>query len=152
MKNQCALLFFLALAACTFNNVQPEKRGVALEQPEKWQLVEMSGNIANVPPATGNNMTWQEWYVLYPDHSFTKTRVRDNITTSANGSYSVISSDKQYLELMYPSDNTLIGNCTAEAKELFAIFENKIVSTWSMCDGPGLTYKKVKIESEPSSD
>jgi hypothetical protein len=148
MNNLPILFFFLiALISCTYNNIaKPEKKGINPEQPEKWQLIEMSGSIANVPPLTGSDMDWQEWYVFNRDHSFTKTRVRNNATTSANGIYSVVTlSGEQFLELTYPTGNELIGNCTAEAKELLSIeSEDELASTWRMCDGPGLIYKKVK--------
>lgn len=150
MKNHPISLFLIiALASCTYNNVELQKTGInsenGINQPEKWQLVEIYGSIANDPPLTGSNMGMQEWYVFYPDHSFTKTQVRDNVTTTASGSYAVVtSSDGQYLELTYPSDNKLIGNCTAEPKELLSIKSDRLANTWSMCDGPGLIYKKVK--------
>jgi len=151
MNNRRSLLLFLiAFASCTYNNVDLETQGINLKQPEKWQLVEMTGNIANVPPLTESKMPWQEWYVFYPDHSFSKIRVRDNVTIDANGSYRVVTlSDGQYLELLYPSVNDLIGNCSAEAKELLAIkHDDELIGTWWACDGPGLFYKKVKSHDE----
>jgi len=79
-------------------------------------------------------MDWQEWHILNPDHSFIKTRVRDNVTTSASGTYSVVTlSEEQFLELSYPSDNKLIGNCSAEPKELLSIkSKDELAGTWSM--------------------
>jgi len=152
MNNRIILLFFLiASVSCTYNNVQLEKKGINPTEPEKWQLVQMSGNIANVPPVTGSDMEWQEWYVLYPDDTFIKTRVRNNATTSADGSYSLVTlSGEQFLELTYPSGNELIGNCSAETKELLVIkSDDELASTWQMCDGPGLIYKKEKSNDKP---
>jgi hypothetical protein len=150
MNNRSISFFLLVVfTSCTYNNViKPEKNNELIppQAPTKWQLIQMTGNIANDPPVTGSNMDWQEWYILYPNHSFTKTRVRDKVTTSASGSYAMVtSSDGQYLELSYPTNNNLIGNCSAEPKEFLVIkSEDELASTWSACDGPGLLYKKVK--------
>jgi len=85
--NHRPIVFFLIVvsSACTYNNViEPQKKWVdPVQAPEKWQLIEMTGDIANRPPSTGGDMEWQEWYMLFPDHSFTKARVRDQVTSSS---------------------------------------------------------------------
>ena len=114
--------------------------------PEKWQLIKMTGNIANMPPLTGNDMTWQEWFLLYPDYTFIKTRERDNIANEESGTYAIVTlSDGEYLELVYKSNNDLIGNCTGDGIEVLRIkSEEELVGTWSICDGPGLFYEKTE--------
>ncbi|MEO0331621.1 MAG: hypothetical protein AAF223_08030 [Bacteroidota bacterium] len=113
---------------------------------DKWQLVEMSGSIANVPPTTGSEMAWQEYYLLYDDNTFTKVREQDDDTKEASGTYEFITlPDGEYLELSYPLENELIGNCTSESKELLSVqSEGKLIGTWWACDGPGLVYEKVE--------
>lgn len=122
----------------------PSEQSNAEQYTQKWELVGMSGSIANVPPSTGSDMAWQEYYLLYEDNTFVKSRTQDNITTEESGNYAFVTlSDGEYLELSYPSDNELIGNCTGEPKELLRLETvNKLVGTWWACDGPGLFYEK----------
>ena len=120
---------------------------IASEQyPQKWKLTEMSGSIANVPPSTGSDMEWQEYYLLKADGTFTKHRERDQEVKEESGTYNFINlSDGKYLELVYPSKNELVGNCTQEPKELLKLnSENILIGTWWACDGPGLKYERVE--------
>ncbi|WKN41104.1 hypothetical protein [Tunicatimonas pelagia] len=114
------------------------------QEVQKWQLVEMSGNIANVPPTTGDNMSWQEFYLLQSDNTFKKVREQYGETKEASGTYEYVTlSDGEYLELTYSSENNLIGNCSGETNELlFVESENTLIGTWRACDGPGLVYEK----------
>jgi hypothetical protein len=115
--------------------------------PEKWQLVKMSGNIAGVPPSTGSNMSWQEWYLLFPDNTFTKIREQNNQTTLAQGSYRELNlSDSDYLELVFKNENNLIGSCLGDKKELLRKNSDQLISTWLNCDGPGLSYERTHYE------
>jgi hypothetical protein len=70
----------------------------------------------------------------------------DNEVKEESGTYTFINlSDGTYLELVYVSDNELIGNCTQEPKELLKLnSENKLTGTWWACDGPGLVYERVE--------
>lgn len=136
--------------SCSFNKeIDPENSNKEFnsdQYPQKWQLKEMSGMLANVPPSTGSDMDWQEYYLLYFDNTFIKSRERDNVVTEETGIYDfVILSDENYLELIYESDNFLIGNCTGGVKELLILnSENKLIGTWRACDGPGLVYERVE--------
>lgn len=151
MKN----LIFVALVignliSCSFDKgIDPE----SLEENndiekyyDKWELVEMSGNMANMPAATGSEMEWQEYYILNLDSTFTKSRKRDDIVKEESGTYVFVAlSDGKYLELSYKSDNDLIGNCTSEPRELLKLnSDNTMIGTWWACDGPGLVYKRAK--------
>jgi len=141
MRNQGILsLLIVTLIACS-----PDKKIAPDQRPEKWQLVKMSGNDGSVPPSTGSDMDWQEWYLLYSNHTFTKTRERDS-TVIESGTYAIVTlSDGKYLELIYKSQNDLIGNCIPEPKELLKFnSEIELTRTWSACDGPGLFYEKVR--------
>jgi len=110
----------------------------------------MSRNFAYVPPATGNHMDWQEWYILYFDSTFTKTREQNNVVTEKKGTYSILTlSDGEFLELVYKSKNELVGNCTSDAKELLKFTsEDELTGTWWACDGPGLFYGRAKYNCD----
>ena len=140
-----------SLISCSFNKgIDPENLNEKFDPaqyPQKWQLIEMSGSIATVPPSTGSDMYWQEYYLLYSDNTFIKFRkLEDNVVTKGTGNYAlVILSDGKYLELIYESNNDLVGNCTGDANELLYLnSENKLIGTWSACDGPGLIYERVE--------
>lgn len=151
MKN---LIFVTVLIgsfiSCSLNKgIEPEnlEENIDIEKySHKWELIEMSGNIANMPTATGSAMEWQEYYILNLDSTFTKSRKRDNIVKEESGTYVFLTlSDGKYLELSYNSDNDLIGNCTSESKELLKLnSDNTMIGTWWACDGPGLIYKKIE--------
>lgn len=148
MKTKLILLFLIGILVSCMSEKNLK------ECPEKWQLIEMSGNIANVPPSTGSDMSWQEWYLLNPDNTFTKTRERDNVTTEENGTYAIVTlSDGNYLELVYSSKNDMVGNCLNEPKEFLKINseDELLTGTWSACDGPGLIYEKVEYDCRKHS-
>ncbi|MEK6478109.1 hypothetical protein WJR50_11260 [Catalinimonas sp. 4WD22] len=144
------LIITLGLNACSLENgvdmeSAPEESDTG-EVEQKWKLVQMSGSIANVPPTTGSDMPWQEYYVLYTDSTFLKSRTVGGVEEQAGGTYAfVVLEDGEYLELSYASDNELIGNCSQEAKEfLYLENEDKLIGTWWACDGPGLVYQRVE--------
>jgi len=151
MKNPIFVFVIIGtIISCSFNKeIDPENSKGKFDPdqyPQKWQLIEMSGSIANVPPSTGSDMDWHEFYILNSDNTFIKSRERDNVVTEETGIYAfVILSDENYLELIYQSDNFLIGNCTGGVKELLILnSENKLIGTWRACDGPGLVYERVE--------
>jgi hypothetical protein len=111
---------------------------------EKWTLVKMSGSLIN-SVSTGVAMEWQEYYLLKNDGTFSKSRIRNEVETKVSGTYTIIYyQDKKHLELTYPIDNDIIGNCSGDLKEeLYFTSNNTLSSTWSACDGPGLEYLKV---------
>jgi len=143
----------ILFTACeTQDEVSPEVISEQLETDsgtKKWQLVEMSGQLANEPPATGSAMAWQEYYLLYEENTFKKVREQNGQVKEASGTYEFVTlSDGEYLELIYPSENNLIGNCTGEPKEYLSVAsESKLIGTWWACDGPGLVYEKVSQSS-----
>ena len=104
----------------------------------------MSGSIPN-SETTGAAMEWQEYYLFNNDGTFTKSRIRNKIETKATGTYTTINNQYgKYLELTYPNDNELIGNCLGDLKEeLYFKANNTLSSGWTACDGPGLEYQKV---------
>ena len=149
MKNFLPLfLLAFTLFACSEKedlNVETTQSASG-QYPQKWQLVSMSGNIANAKPTTGTGMAWQEHYLLNADGSFTKTRVQNGTSTEASGTFSLENNNgESYFVFTYKINSPIIGNCTSDLKEVLAIrSSDSMYSTWLACDGPGLEYKKVK--------
>ncbi len=140
------LLCCSIICSCSNKDESTTTEFDAKQYPQKWQLVKMSGSIANIPPAIGKDMEWQEYYVLKSDKTFIKSREVNAVTTKLSGTYTFITlADGTYIEFLYPVSNVLIGNCTAENKELIKVTSNNILTgTWSACDGPGLIYQRIE--------
>tara|TARA_Y100000815_G_scaffold182812_1_gene166625 strand:- start:84 stop:524 length:441 start_codon:yes stop_codon:yes gene_type:complete len=114
---------------------------------QKWELISMSGSVANVPPATGDDMFWQEYYLFYTNGTFLKSREQNGSIKEATGTYKTQTlSDGDYLVLTYDSESELRGDCSSqELKEFLSIISaTKMSNTWNACDGPGLTYERVE--------
>jgi len=143
MKKYLLCLFLIcSLSTCTGDDeLEPD------QFPQKWQLVKMSGEMLNTE-TTGADMAWQEYYILNSDDTFTKLREQDGILSEASGSFEfVYSGEEEYLELNYPAENDLIGNCEQEPRERLVLkSDDRLLGTWSYCDGPGLEYKRVKLK------
>ena len=135
-------ILMLSLISCSNEDTNPP---LVLDYYGKWQLTEMSGSVIN-SVTTGPKMYWQEFYVFNTDGTFVKTRIKDNTTTTASGTFSVVTIlDETHLELTYSENSTLVGSCYGNLKEdLFINNNNLLVSTWQNCDGPGLVYQKKK--------
>jgi hypothetical protein len=149
MKNTLALflLAFTLFACSKTEDLNVETTQFASDQyPQKWELVSMSGNIANAKLATGTAMAWQEHYLLNADGSFTKTRVQNGKPTEASGTFSLESiNGESYLVFTYQTKSPIIGSCSSDLTEVVAIrSSDSMYSTWLACDGPGLEYKRVK--------
>lgn len=154
MKASILFTFVIAgfLASCTKeiqsnSEKSDDDNGVGLKYPQKWQLVSMSGSMVN-SQTVGDDMVWQEFYILNADQTFTKSRTEDGKTVEVGGTYTFKEiSNEEYLELNYFTDHEIIGNCTGEPHELLLILSpTKISGTWSACDGPGLEYEKVEVD------
>lgn len=114
---------------------------------QKWKLVSMTGSVANVPPATGEDMFWQEYYLFNSNGTFLKSREQNSSVKEATGTYEIQTlSDGDYFILSYKTGYDLIGSCSSqENKEyLHFISATKMSNTWNACDGPGLTYERVE--------
>lgn len=145
MKNVALVsLFVLFLFSCVTDN-----EVVFLENqfPQKWQLTEMTGQTPN-SETTGAQMSWQEYYLLKADGTFTKAQIRNGVTTEASGTYSFetsFTSNEKYLILTYKTSNSIIGSCTSDLNELLWVKSNTdMISSWMACDGPGLKYERVE--------
>jgi len=115
--------------------------------PQKWQLVKMSGQMRG-SETTGENMLWQEYYVLNSDGTFIKMRKQKNKVTAAKGKYEFVDlSDGKYLKLTHESKNKIIGNCSSDLIEHLRVdTDSTLMGTWLACDGPGLAYQRVKVD------
>ncbi len=115
------------------------------QYPQKWHLVKMTGSMTNYE-ATGNDMEWQEFYLLNSNGTFFKSRQRDSVLTEVFGTYSYVNySEENFLVLIFETKNSIIGSCFSEPKEhLLIISDIKMVSTWGSCDGAGLEYKRIQ--------
>ncbi len=103
----------------------------------------MTGNMANVAPLKGEEMTWQESYTLRPDSTFTKER-RGERDLQASGRYRMVDvQGEQFIEFNYDSASEIIGSCLAVNKETLRLYNGKLYGTWQACDGPGLIYERV---------
>lgn len=111
--------------------------------PQKWVLVKMTGNTAN-SETTGQDMEWQENYLLRADGSFTKTRITGDETITAEGTYEQkTEGGEEKLIFIFNEDSPIIGTCTGDNKETFSLnSEDQLQSSWFACDGPGLFYER----------
>jgi hypothetical protein len=137
------ILSGILLSAC-LNSQQTQESTCAIQ----WQLVEISGNMANLPPLKGEAMSWQESYTLQPDSTFTKER-RGDKQLQASGRYKLINiGEEQLIEFSYNAASEIIGSCLGDNKETLRLLNGKLYGTWQACDGPGLTYERMTVDCE----
>lgn len=115
---------------------------------QKWKLVKMTGDMIN-SETTGNDMAWQEYYIFNSNSSFFRSRTRDGVTTEISGTFKYErgkdANQTDFLTLTYPTESTLIGNCTGDLTEtLMFTIDKKLSGTWNYCDGPGLIYEWIE--------
>jgi hypothetical protein len=158
------ILLLLALSAtiysCTketndmVSNLETDDMVAALGYTGEWELVEMTGSAVG-SVYTGSDMQWQETYDINEDESFVKTRVRGDSTVIASGTYTITEEEsmdesesdiQSRIEFLHNTDNKIIGNCHSNStiEYLYFTSNNKLISTWNACDGPGLEYVKSK--------
>ncbi|MCX2741668.1 hypothetical protein [Pontibacter anaerobius] len=143
-----ASILFCVLTSCskdtTLDEMQTEL--AANQYPQKWQLVSMSGNIANVPPQTGDDMAWQEAYMLNSDNTFIKTREQNGTRIEASGTFVIATQpDAKTIIMTYTSPSGIIGACSGDQKEYLGFKDEFLIGSWQACDGPGLKYKRVNF-------
>lgn len=148
MKNLAVIIISILtiLTSCKEDHQDQENLAKTFAQstyPQKWILVSMTGNIANIPPAKGKDMDYQEFYIFNADSTFSKTRDRDGASQTVHGTYSIRNSaPSNYIVLHHETDNDLIGNCAATLDEQLVFSgANELNSTWQACDGPGLVVQ-----------
>ncbi|VXB31981.1 hypothetical protein [Maribacter litoralis] len=148
MKKITALLVCIVLLlSCSSDDDYGLESTQFVYAEQQWTLVKMTGSFQN-SETIGSEMEWQEYYTFSPEGTFIKSRTVDEVVYEATGSFEVIEFDNDpnhYLELTYQTGNTLVGNCTADDKELLVYRNSTIISSlWMACDGPGLDYELVK--------
>ena len=148
MKSPFLFVLTLLLAACSSeNNDSEDTIDLRAENfPQRWELTAMSGSVAGIPPTTGEDMEWQEYYLLHENGTFLKSRTTDEGTIQEEGSFQIVElSDGSYLELTYPEKNGLVGNCSNEPIETLRLeSDTQLIGTWWACDGPGLFYDRTE--------
>lgn len=140
------LLTILLVTSCSEGAKEAESADLsARDFPQKWVLVKMTGNMAN-SETTGDDMTWQEFYLLQEDGSFMKSRTQEAVTKTAEGRYEWEElSEEKYLVLNYDHTSEIIGSCNSKSREHLMITPEGILqSSWMACDGPGLFYSREK--------
>ena len=141
-----ALLFALVLAPLAACQKEAPPPAPAAPYPQTWQLVKLTGSIPGYVK-TGADLPWQETYVFRADGTFSKTRRQSNAVVVARGTFAVQDfSDGPYAVLTYAVASPIIGSCSANlgTETLVIRADDTLVSTWRVCDGPGLEYQKVK--------
>ncbi len=137
--------FLVLLVLCTAFACSKDNNFDINKYPQKWTLVKTTGQIPN-SEKTGENMEWQEYYLLNSDGTFIKHRERNGINYDAGGRFKFISiASETMLELTHDTENAIIANCYShQTEELWLKSGNKLIGTWQMCDGSGLEYERKK--------
>ncbi|MEP6262525.1 MAG: hypothetical protein ABJ092_13170 [Gillisia sp.] len=147
MKN---LLLFLAvvlsLSSCSSND--DNELGETSVTGE-WKLIRITGNNMEW---TGEDMDWQETYLIRADGTFKKTRIQDKESVTAEGTYTIMeeavtadSNIKLHLTMLFDTQSPIIASCySASLKKeyLFITLNGLLKSTYNQCDGPGLEYRR----------
>lgn len=139
-------LAFLIIYVFTFSSCSEDAEVISTaDYSGKWTLVKMSG-MKSSSETTGSDMEWQEFYVFDNNGTFKKSRERDGTKITASGTYTINNiSDGDYLQLSYPQDSDIIGNCSGNQKEELYLNSNNLLTTsWKNCDGPALEYDITK--------
>ncbi len=150
MKKLLFTLFSICiLFSCSKNNesaTQEESPLKADQYPQKWHLVKMSGMVTDIPPSTGADMAWQEYYLLQSNGAFIKSREQENTTITVQGTFKRVQlSDGEYLEFIHETESALLCNCSADLKEYLKLdSEKELIATCWACDGPGLFYERIE--------
>ncbi len=124
--------------ACTTDNVDLNEKHI-----ETWELVRITGS-QNQTSTTGNDMAFQEFYTIYEDSLFTKTRTTNTESWILTGTYNYMTyKNEKHIVFTYSELNPIIKNCSNNLKEVLK-FSSKTESsnTSHMCNGPKLDYKK----------
>ncbi len=137
-----AIIFGLMLivSSCSNNSEEPSSN----DFEGKWILGKMTGSTPN-SETMGDNMEWQEFYVINKNKTFIKTRDRDGDITEISGTYTILNfPEGDVLHLTYSSESKIIGSCLSILEENLILKSSYLMaSTWLQCDGPGLEYGKV---------
>ncbi len=115
------------------------------EFPQEWQLVTMSGMLAN-SETSGEDMMYQETYRFSPDNTFTKIRQNNDEEVEASGTFEHVSTGtgEEYYKLSYTEENELIENCDGGKGEWLLLDQEKTLrGTANACDHMTKAYEKI---------
>ncbi|WP_289659591.1 hypothetical protein [Flavobacterium panacagri] len=135
------VVLFISLVSCSNDNDQKDTTNYL----GKWKLTSMSRN-KNPFANSIDVMEWQESYVFSSNGKFSKTRIKDNKTTTQIGTYLITeTSDQTQLKLTYTAQSDIIGTCTGNLIENLYVLKStkQLYSTWGTCDGPLLVYDRL---------
>lgn len=112
----------------------------------KWELSRMAGNGFILAVYSIGQPQWKETYDFKKDNTFIKTKVQNETTITASGTFSVATiQNRPHLQLTYTNPSEIVGSCKGNQSEELVVNEaGTLNSTWQNCDGPSLEYKKVK--------
>jgi hypothetical protein len=145
MKNFIILSFIFLVVLVSCSSDDGNDNTIDLDAfPQEWTLVRMTIGMTD-QTLTGNDMLYQERYLLQENGSFEKIRVQDGQESSAEGTFSYGTSDGSLnLTLNYEDGpNGIISNCGLNETEvlMFNSQKNQLESTYQICDGPTLIYE-----------
>lgn len=156
MKNFLFILSIVVFSSCTSERKQVQNSDSAEDDivadlsvenlPQKYKLVQMSSMMVN-SETSGDDMPYQETYLLNEDMTFLKSRKQEGVTTSASGIFKKIVNDygENLLIFTYTSDSNLIENCLNNYEERLRIVEDdNLNGTANACDHPSKLYEKDK--------
>lgn len=136
-------LLFLIITSCTKEEEITDRSFLG-----EWKLEKTIASFDS-SERTGAAMEWQESYTLREDGTFTKTRVRDNETLVAEGTFTIHNepyhnSGIAHIAIVYESENNIIATCYSDKfqEDLYFQTKDKMIGTWEHCDGLGLEYSK----------
>jgi hypothetical protein len=138
------ILLMLIVGIVSCSNDKDENNAPA-DYYGTWQLTVMNRN-KNPAANSISVLEWQEAYILTPNGTFSKIRVKDGKTIKESGTFVMNKTlDQTQFELTYDTQNEIIGSCSSNLKENLYIINSvgKLFSTWGNCDGPLLTYERM---------
>jgi hypothetical protein len=135
-------MLLLSLVSCSSNDAESSRTP---NYYGKWKLVKTTASFTLAIYIMGEPQ-WQEYYDFKTDGTFVKTKIQNNVTTTASGTFGIVKiQNETHFALTYPVASDIVGSCYGNLSEdLFVKPDGTLASTWQNCDGPGLIYQKTK--------
>lgn len=132
---QLLILLLPFLFACKSNTIMQDDGLTG-----RWKLTEILNPWTNETKPS-SILEYQEFYEFGPDNSVKKFRTNGE---EARGKYEYKEQDNGlHIEITYEDPRTPLKASCYE-KEFITILDNQLKGGSMPCDGPGLTYEKVK--------
>lgn len=142
MKYSVVFLLYFLLLGCS----PSEDRNTLPEGlPQLWKLTSMNLGLSG-EVLTGDEVPYSQTIALSADSTFTKTRLQDDETLLAKGTFSYTERDgEQYIVFLNSENNDLIGNCNRSLEEWFLFTSETVFYGGGLaCDRPGLGYERTE--------